>query len=178
MPMLIYTEGSALLAEPNPDLGAGGEAVVPKKCSIQGMLLPVCSSAPSCLEELGGKNRPHCHPGQAVLRTMWQPGWGKKKHFFPQDPFLQAVKGTGTQYPWETTGGLYLSLASDTSPSSTSLPQTPSELGINTARLETLNTSKQHAVQGFQKASLEITCTLMRAADKAKEKQRSRHPSS
>lgn len=142
------------------------------------MLLPVCSSAPSCLKELGGKNRPCYHPGLAVLRTTRQPGRGKQKHFFPQDPFSQAVKGTGTQHPGETTGGHYLSLASDTSPSSTSLPQAPSELGVNTARLETLNTSPQRAVQGFQKASLKITCTLTRAADKAKEKQRSRHPSS
>lgn len=93
-------------------------------------------------------------------------------------PHLTGSKGTGAQCPWETPGCLCLSLAGDTSSSSTSLPQAPPELTVNTAILTPLNKSKQHAVRGFQKASLKITCTLMQAADKAKEKQRSRHPSS
>ena len=36
MHMLTSAEGNALLADPNPDLGAGGEAAVPNGSSIQG----------------------------------------------------------------------------------------------------------------------------------------------
>lgn len=104
-------------------------------------------------------------------------GPGKAERHLPRDLISRAAKGTGAWCPWEMTGCLCSSLAGDTSPS-TSLSQAPPELTINTVRLMPLNTSKQHAVQGFQKASLKITCTLMWAADKAKEKQRSRHPSS
>lgn len=36
MHMLTYTEGDALLADPNPDVGAGREAAVPNGSSIEG----------------------------------------------------------------------------------------------------------------------------------------------
>lgn len=134
-------------------------------------LQPVCC----CLKVLGGKDRPHCHGGEAALRTTQFLDLGKQGHL-PWE-ILQEVKHPGAQFPLELPGSLCLFLVGNTNPSSPSLSQAPPELP-QLGQTQPLNTSQQGSVQGFQKSQAQNNSTLMQAADKGKEKQRSRNPSS
>lgn len=55
MHMLTYAEGNALLADPNPDLGAGEEAVVPNRSSIQGTCSLFAAQPPAAWRSWEGR---------------------------------------------------------------------------------------------------------------------------
>lgn len=161
---MICKKNDAIKGAPGQQMSAGLRHSLSRPFVSRSFFSPTSSSAP-LLRILGmdweTEDNMGSGPGKAEAASM--------------GPHLMCREGVQDVV---SVGCLFLSLAISTSPSSTSLPQTPPELPTNTARLMPLSKSKLHAAQSFQKASLKIARTLMQAADKAKEKQRSRHPSS
>ena len=95
MHVLTYTEGNALLADPNPDVGAGGEAAVPNGSSIEGTHSLSWQLSPQVLGGTGRAGQTSLSSWTSGVEDNMRSGPGKAERRLPRDLISRAAKGTG-----------------------------------------------------------------------------------